>query len=193
MCAIHHVITSRPSDTDTSFAQVRRQKTPVDELQHTWVLSCMLSYRVLTLISVRPFSFGWREISDQRDPNWWHDLRWRWVTTFVSSKHVWPLTHLCLSNHDYSFKHHPPWRVARAELCPPPPSMHQSGINECKCVCVWVHQLVSRFWFYPYNNCVIETTKSHTYESVWLMMRVWLCWPWYQDLNIDSNVGDTES
>ena len=134
MCAIHHVITCRPSDTDTSVAQVRRQKTPVDELKHTWVLSCKLSYRSLTLLPVRPFSFGWREISDQRSPNWWHDLRWRWVTTFVSSKHVWPLTHLCLSNHDYSFKHHPPWRVARAELCPPPPSMHHSGINECKCV-----------------------------------------------------------
>ena len=35
-----------------------------------------------------------------------------------------------------SFKHHPPWRVARAELCPPPPSMHQSGINECKYMCM---------------------------------------------------------
>ena len=72
-------------------------------------------------------------------------------------------------------------------LLRPCTSLESMSVN----ICVWVHQLVSWFWFYPYNNCVIETTKSHTYESVWLMMRVWLCWPWYQDLNIYSSVHDT--
>ena len=74
-------------------------------------------------------------------------------------------------------------------LLRPCTSLESISVN----ICVWVHQLVSWFWFYPYNNCVIETTKSHTYESVWLMMRVWLCWPWYQDLNIYSSVHDTDS